>query len=87
MIGAIAGGIIGLVYQKYPITTADFPLFDPGSRFTDDTVMMVAVAHAVPKDFAGSLAKGKYRVRRMIVFLPYAGSPSSHRTVSCTILS
>jgi hypothetical protein len=31
MIGAIAGGIIGSVYEKYPITTTDFPLFDPGS--------------------------------------------------------
>jgi len=47
MIGAIAGDIIGSVYEGNPIKTKDFPLFHPFCRFTDDTVLTVAVAHAI----------------------------------------
>lgn len=47
MIGAIAGDIIGSVYEHHPIKTKDFPLFQAQSRFTDDTVLTCAVAHAI----------------------------------------
>lgn len=47
MLGAIAGDIIGSVYEGWPIKTTDFPLFHPGCRFTDDTVLTVAVADAI----------------------------------------
>ena len=47
MIGAIAGDIIGSVYEHNSIKTKDFPLFSPNSRFTDDTVLTVAVAHSI----------------------------------------
>lgn len=47
MIGAIAGDIIGSVYEARPIKSKDFPLFSPKSRFTDDTVLTVAVADAI----------------------------------------
>lgn len=47
MLGAIAGDIIGSVYEHAPIKTKDFPLFGPHSRFTDDTVLTVAVADAI----------------------------------------
>jgi ADP-ribosylglycohydrolase len=47
MIGAIAGDIIGSVYEADPIKTTDFPLFSKGSRFTDDTVLTAATAHAI----------------------------------------
>lgn len=52
MLGAIAGDIIGSVYEgkKQWLTsrTADFqPLFSPKARFTDDTVLTVAVADAL----------------------------------------
>ncbi len=47
MIGAIAGDIIGSVYEHAPIKTKDFPLFSPQCRFTDDTVLSVAVAQAI----------------------------------------
>lgn len=47
MIGAIAGDIIGSVYEHDGIKTKDFPLFNPGCEFTDDTVLTVAVANAV----------------------------------------
>ena len=44
MLGAIAGDMIGSVYEFYPTKSTDFPLFVPDSRFTDDTVLTVAVA-------------------------------------------
>ena len=47
MLGAIAGDIIGSVYEWRPIKTTGFPLFQPGSCFTDDTVLTVAVAQAI----------------------------------------
>ena len=47
MIGAIAGDIIGSVYERHRIKTKDFPLFPAGSRFTDDTVLTVALADAI----------------------------------------
>jgi ADP-ribosylglycohydrolase len=47
MIGAIAGDIIGSVYEHRPIKTKAFPLFDSRCRFTDDSVLTVAVADSV----------------------------------------
>jgi len=47
MIGAIAGDIIGSVYEHLPIKTKKFPLFHPRCRFTDDSVLTVAVADSI----------------------------------------
>ncbi|MDZ7685448.1 MAG: hypothetical protein U5O39_10990 [Gammaproteobacteria bacterium] len=47
MIGAIAGDVIGSVYEHAPIKSKDFPLFGRGSRFTDDSVLTLAVAAAI----------------------------------------
>jgi ADP-ribosylglycohydrolase len=47
MIGAIAGDIIGSVFENHPIKTTSFPLFSKASTFTDDTVLSLAVADAV----------------------------------------
>ena len=47
MIGAIAGDIIGSIYEQNPIKSKDFTLFDSRCRFTDDTVLTVAVAEAI----------------------------------------
>jgi ADP-ribosylglycohydrolase len=47
MIGAIAGDIIGSVYEHRPSKTKEFPLFDPACKFTDDTVLTVAIADAI----------------------------------------
>lgn len=44
MLGAIAGDIIGSIYEAHRLRKKDFPLFDPRSQFTDDTVLTVAVA-------------------------------------------
>src|SRR5271166_1877058 len=68
MLGAIAGDISGSVYEALPIKTTDFPLFHPRCRFTDDTVLTVALAdclmHGAP--FVG-LLKQYYRA------YPHAG--------------
>ncbi|MBW2708188.1 MAG: ADP-ribosylglycohydrolase family protein [Deltaproteobacteria bacterium] len=47
MMGAIAGDIIGSVYEHRPIKHKDFPLFGEHCRFTDDTVLTVAIADAI----------------------------------------
>ena len=47
MLGAIAGDIIGSVYEGRPLKSKDFPLFSARSRFTDDTVLSVAVAKSL----------------------------------------
>lgn len=44
MIGAITGDIIGSIHEGAGTKTKDFPLFGKGCRFTDDTVLTVAVA-------------------------------------------
>jgi len=47
MLGAIAGDVVGSVYESGPTKSVDFPLFHPLSRFTDDTVLTVATAHVI----------------------------------------
>lgn len=47
MIGAIAGDIIGSVYERHNLRRTDFPLFDPWCRFTDDTVLTIAIADTI----------------------------------------
>ena len=47
MIGAIYGDIVGSVYEFNNIKTKDFELFCEKSKFTDDTVMTLAVANAL----------------------------------------
>jgi ADP-ribosylglycohydrolase len=47
MLGTIAGDVIGSVYEADRIKHTDFPLFSSSSRFTDDTVLTIATAHAL----------------------------------------
>ncbi len=44
LIGAIAGDIIGSIYEFCSTKSMDFPLFSDSSHFTDDTVMTIANA-------------------------------------------
>lgn len=62
MIGAIAGDIIGSVYEWNNIKTKQFDLFAPDCYFTDDTVLTVALAESIltGTDYA-SLMKTYYR--------------------------
>jgi len=68
MLGAIAGDVIGSVYEGKPIKTTDFPLFNRRCVFTDDTVLTIAVAYSILEkvDYGISL---KTFARRY----PYAG--------------
>ena len=50
MLGAIIGDIIGSVYEFKDKHQKDFHLFTPRSRFTDDTVMTLAVAKWLTED-------------------------------------
>ncbi|HOG48051.1 MAG TPA: ADP-ribosylglycohydrolase family protein [Anaerolineae bacterium] len=68
MLGAIAGDIIGSIYEHHAIKRKEFSLFDPRCRFTDDSVLTIAVAQAILED-------GNYRrwVRELGRRYPRAG--------------
>lgn len=59
MIGAIAGDIIGSVHEGTLPKSKDFPLFVARSRFTDDTVLTIAVANAIREgtEFGASIRR------------------------------
>ena len=54
MIGAIIGDIVGSKYEFNNIKTKNFNLFSAGAKFTDDTVLTVAIFEALKK------CKGNY---------------------------
>jgi len=60
MLGAIAGDVIGSIYERHPIKTLDFPLFDRYSRFTDDSVLTIAIADAILKQMGYAEALKTY---------------------------
>jgi ADP-ribosyl-[dinitrogen reductase] hydrolase len=47
MLGAVAGDVIGSVYEYFGTKDYDFQLLHPHSIFTDDTVLTVAVAFSI----------------------------------------
>ena len=57
MLGAIAGDIIGSVYEFNNTHRNDFELFMPQSAFTDDTVLTVAIADCIlhGRDYARTI--------------------------------
>ena len=59
MIGAIYGDVIGSVHEHAQPGPKEFPLFTKASRFTDDTVLTVAVASAIREgsDFAAAIRR------------------------------
>jgi len=68
MLGAIAGDVIGSVYEGRPIKSTDFELFNPRCTFTDDTVLTIATADCIlhQKDYADTYREYAKRY-------PYAG--------------
>ncbi|MCW3060940.1 MAG: hypothetical protein JWQ02_2761, partial [Capsulimonas sp.] len=54
MLGAIAGDVIGSIYERNNVNFTDFPLFSGHCRFTDDTVLTAAVAEVLLEGGAGS---------------------------------
>jgi ADP-ribosylglycohydrolase len=79
MIGAIAGDIIGSIYEHRPIKSKEFPLFGAGCCFTDDTVLTVAIADAIlsERPYAES-------VRRIGRRYPHAGYGGGFARWLCT---
>ncbi|MCF8232693.1 MAG: ADP-ribosylglycohydrolase family protein [Bacteroidales bacterium] len=72
MIGALAGDIIGSVYEAHPIKTKNFPLFKRRSHFTDDSVLTIAIGKAI-------IDKGSYlayvkKIGRSYPHCGYGGS-------------
>ena len=63
VLGAVIGDIAGSAYEWKPTKRKDFPLESSATRFTDDTVLTIAIADAIlnKKDFAENL---KYFGRR-----------------------
>jgi ADP-ribosylglycohydrolase len=47
VLGAVAGDVIGSVHEGGPPQSKAFLLFTPRSRFTDDTVLTVAIGNAI----------------------------------------
>ncbi|MBV7333223.1 ADP-ribosylglycohydrolase family protein [Chloroflexi bacterium TSY] len=72
MIGAIVGDIIGSIYEHYPIKTKEFPLFHPRCRFTDDSVLTVAIAKAILDD--RNYQKTVWEIGRQYPNAGYGGS-------------
>ena len=50
MLGAIAGDVIGSIYEWNNHRSTVFPLFSPGSSLTDDSILTVALAEAILDD-------------------------------------
>ncbi len=48
--GAIIGDVVGSVYERNPIKTKDFDLFQPECKYTDDSVCTAAVANIILGD-------------------------------------
>lgn len=59
MLGAIAGDVIGSVFEWNNVKSTKFPLFSSESTYTDDTVLTVAVADAFlnGKDYASFIRR------------------------------
>jgi ADP-ribosylglycohydrolase len=60
MIGAIVGDVIGSVHERAATKSTEFPLFVGRSRFTDDTVLTVATAHAILTGASYDIAYREY---------------------------
>ena len=73
MLGAIIGDIIGSVYEFNNKKQKDFHLFTPMSRFTDDTVMTLAVAEWLTEDKDHSEEGLVLRMQDLGRRYPYAG--------------
>lgn len=63
MLGAIFGDIIGSTRELHNVKTEEFELFQPGSHFTDDTVMTVAVAEKLLNANSGCNSRNAYAAR------------------------
>ena len=76
MIGAIAGDIIGSRFEWINYKGKDFELFTDHCDFTDDSVMSLAVCHALlhsEADFSDLRKQARYSMQRIGQNYPYCG--------------
>ena len=67
MLGAIIGDIIGSPYEWHNIKTKDFELFRHRCRFTDDSVMTIAVAEALMEAKRQEVLDDEAKVKKLLV--------------------
>lgn len=68
MYGAVLGDIIGSPYEfDRGDKTKDFPFFDRGCRFTDDSVMTIAVAEALMRANGLGVINDEMKTKDMII--------------------
>lgn len=77
MLGAVLGDIIGSYYEWNNVKTKDFPFVTNHTRYTDDTVMTLAVAKWLLEDPAhseGQLVRQMQNLGRTHIDAGYGGS-------------
>ncbi|MBM3381906.1 MAG: ADP-ribosylglycohydrolase family protein [Betaproteobacteria bacterium] len=47
MLGSLLGDIVGSAYKSEPVRTTEFELFPQNAHYSDETVLTLAIAHAV----------------------------------------
>ena len=86
MLGAVGGDIIGSVYEFVNMREYHFKMLPSGSRFTDDSVMTIAVAHWLDHYDEEGLTKERL-ISTMQEFgrkYPFAGYGSSFNCWLCS---
>ena len=73
MLGAIAGDIIGSVYEFANTKSMEFDLFTPWTKFTDDSVMTLAVAKWLVEDSVHTIHYLLYCMQELGNLYPQAG--------------
>lgn len=67
MLGAIIGDMIGSPYEWHNVKAKDFKLFRGRSRFTDDSVMTIAVAEALMEAQENGFLDDEEVVKKLLV--------------------
>lgn len=80
VIGAIAGDIIGSAYENDPVKSVDFDLILPCSRYTDDTVLTIAIADSL-------LSGSSYEDRLRSYAAEYPDAGFSKATLSPAVIT
>lgn len=78
ILGAIAGDIIGSIYEHHNVKSKQFQLIMKSSHFTDDTVMTLAVASALRKFKKGSNIPEAEFENALIDAMKYFGKKYPH---------
>lgn len=73
IIGAVCGDIIGSTREFHPVKVKDFELIQTNSRFTDDTVLTLAVASWLVKDLSHKHRTLVSEIKHLCKMYPRAG--------------